>query len=68
MAARPHLHPQYLTDQDGRRTAVVLRVEEFENLLEDLDDLAVCAERRGERTVPHEEVRAELNGDGILPD
>ena len=68
MVARPQLHPQYITDSDGQRKAVILPVEEFEELLEDLDDLAVAAERREAPTIPHREAKAELRRDGYLPD
>lgn len=57
---------QYLTDEHGDRTAVVLPISDYEKLLEDLDDLAVVAERRGEPVVAHEEFLAELKRDGIL--
>jgi hypothetical protein len=57
---------QYLTDEQGERTAVVLPLEEYEKLLEDLDDLAVIAERRNEPTIPHEQFVAELKRDGII--
>ena len=57
---------KYLTDEKGERTAVVLPLPEYEKLLEDLDDLAVIAERRGEPTVPHEEFIADLKRDGLL--
>jgi hypothetical protein len=57
----PDLHPQYVTDCEGRKTAVILSIEEYHELLEDLADLAVIAERRGETTVPHYRVVAELN-------
>jgi len=40
---------QYLTDDRGERTAVLLSISAYEKLLEDLDDLAVVAERRDER-------------------
>ena len=39
---------QYLTDEDGKKTAVVLPMTEYEKLLEDLDDLRAIAERREE--------------------
>ncbi len=45
---------QYLTDDRGERTAVLLSISAYEKLLEDLDDLAVVAERRDEPTIPHE--------------
>jgi hypothetical protein len=57
---------QYLTDDRGERTAVVLPISEYEKLLEDLDDLAVIAERRGEPVVSHEQFIAELKRDGVL--
>ncbi|HAK94382.1 MAG TPA: hypothetical protein DCM87_05125 [Planctomycetes bacterium] len=66
MATRPELHPEYITDAEGRRKAVVLPVEEFEQLLEDLEDLAVAAERRDETCIPHSAVKAELKRDGLL--
>ena len=52
------LHVQYITDDVGQRTAVILPIDDFEELLEDLDDLAVLAERRDEPTVSHEAVLA----------
>ena len=60
------LHPQYITDEHGERVSVVLPIAEFSELLEDLDDLAVVAERRGEPTVTMEEMEAGLKADGLL--
>jgi len=57
---------QYLTDERGERTAVVLPISEYEKLLEDLEDLAVVAERSEEPSLTHEEFIAELKRDGIL--
>jgi len=57
---------QHLTDETGKKTAVVLPITEYEKLLEDLDDLAAVAERREEPTIPHEEFKAELKRDGIV--
>jgi hypothetical protein len=62
------LQAQYITDEKGKKTAVILPIEEFEELLEDLQDLAVLAERRDEPTIPHEEVVARLKRDGYLQD
>lgn len=59
---------QYVTNQAGEKTAVILPIEEYEELLEDLDDLALAAERRAEPTVSHDELLAELKRDGILSD
>jgi PHD/YefM family antitoxin component YafN of YafNO toxin-antitoxin module len=57
---------QYVTDSDGNKEAVILSMAEWEELQEDLDDLAIVAERRGEPTISHEEVTAELKRDGLL--
>ena len=56
----------YLTDQTGQKTAVVLPISEYEKLIEDLEDLAVVAERRDEPTISHEQFKAELKRDGLL--
>ena len=57
---------QYLTDDHGERTAVVLPINDYEKLLEDLDDLAVVAERRDEPVIPHDQFIADLKRDGTL--
>lgn len=60
------LHPQYLTDADGARVAVVLPLAEFEALMEDIEDLAALAVRRDEDCIPFEDVKAGLHADGLL--
>jgi PHD/YefM family antitoxin component YafN of YafNO toxin-antitoxin module len=60
------LQAQYVTDENGKKTAVILPIEEFEELLEDLEDLAVLAERREEPTISFDEVMERLKRDGFL--
>lgn len=62
------IKPEYITDPDGKRKAVILSIEEYEELLEDLEDLAVLAERREEPTISHEDLVADLKRNGYLPD
>jgi hypothetical protein len=57
---------QYIVNEKGQRTAVVLKIEEFEELLEDLNDLAIVAERRDESTIEFEDLKSRLNADGLL--
>ena len=57
---------KYITDDRGERTGVVLSIADYEKLVEDLEDLAVVAERREESTIPHEQFVSELKRDGIL--
>jgi hypothetical protein len=56
---------QYITNQKGKKTAVVLPIADYEKLLEDLDDLAVIADRHDEPTIPHDQFKAELKRDGV---
>jgi len=57
---------RYIVDEKGKRTAVVLPLKEYEELLEDLHDLAIVAERRDEPTVSFEELKEKLKADGLL--
>ncbi len=57
---------QYLTDDRGERTAVVLPISDYEKFLEDLDDLAAVAERLDEPVIPHDQFIAELKREETL--
>jgi PHD/YefM family antitoxin component YafN of YafNO toxin-antitoxin module len=57
-----NLSLQYVVNPSGERVAVIVPIEEFEELLEDLEDLAAAAERRDEPTIAHQEV---LDGLGL---
>jgi PHD/YefM family antitoxin component YafN of YafNO toxin-antitoxin module len=57
---------QFLTDQTGKRVAVVLPVEDFDELMEDVSDLAAVAERRNEERTSLEQVKENLIADGLL--
>ena len=60
------LNPQYITNERGEKTAVILPINTFEELLEDMVDLAVIAERRDEPTISHEQLIEELKQDGLI--
>jgi PHD/YefM family antitoxin component YafN of YafNO toxin-antitoxin module len=68
MQPMPTIKPQYITDADGRKKGVILSIEEYEELMEDIEDLAVLVERREEPTISHEELVADLKRNGYLPD
>lgn len=57
---------QFVIDEKGKKTGVILPIEEYKELLEDLHDLAVIAERRGEHTISFEEIKERLRKDGLL--
>ena len=60
------INPEYITDEKGHKKAVILPIDNYNELLEDLEDLAVIAERRDEGTVSHEAVLKELRTDGLI--
>jgi hypothetical protein len=60
------LHPQYVTNDAGEKTSVILPISEFEELLESIEDLAVVAEWREEPTIAHEELLAERKQGGLI--
>ncbi|MCF8080211.1 MAG: hypothetical protein K9K88_13110 [Desulfobacterales bacterium] len=60
------LNPQFITNEAGEKISVVLPISKFHELLEDIGDLAVVAERREEPTISHEELLAELKRDGLI--
>ena len=47
---------QFVVNEKGKKTAVILPIKEYEDLLEDLGHLAIIAERRNEPTEPLEVV------------
>ena len=58
--------PQYLVDESGHRTAVVIPVDDYEGLLEDIHDLAVIAERKDEPSTSFDEIKKKLISDGLI--
>ena len=65
MSSVEKLHPQFVVDEKGFKKAVLLPVEEYEELLEDLSDLSIAAERRDEETISHEQLLKEFNNNRI---
>ena len=60
------LEPQFVTNDKGNKVAVLLPIDKFQELIEDIEDLAAVAERREEPTISHEQVVEELKRDGLL--
>jgi hypothetical protein len=57
---------QYVTDDRGRKQSVILPVEAYEEMLEDIQDLVVVAERRKEKSVSLDEMKKRLKRDGVI--
>jgi hypothetical protein len=60
--------PQFLTDDQGQRVAVVIPIADYEDLMEDVADLAAVAERRDEERISFAELKKQLVADGLLAD
>jgi len=60
------LNVKYVTNTFGEKTEVILPIGDFENLLEDLEDLALAAERKDEPTIEFEKLKDELKKDDLL--
>ena len=58
---------QFLTDEAGRKIAVVVPVDDYNELMDDVSDLAAVAERRSEDRLSLDEVKRRLVSDGLLP-
>ena len=61
MSGVESFNADYITDEHGNKKAVILSLEDYQTLLEDLDDLGVIAERRDEETVAHMQLLKELD-------
>jgi hypothetical protein len=57
---------QYITDADGHKTGVILSIEEYEEILEDLHLGRVARESRAEPRRPFTEVVEEMRADGEI--
>ncbi|HVF67135.1 MAG TPA: hypothetical protein VM914_05710 [Pyrinomonadaceae bacterium] len=57
---------QFVTDTDGRKVAVLLDLEEWGELWEDIYDGMLAQERADEPSKPLEEFEEELRAEGLL--
>lgn len=54
------MHEQYITDQKGNKNAIILPIEEYNELIEDIHDLAVIAERKNQETISFDDIKKRL--------
>ncbi len=60
------IKPKFITDKDGNKVEVILPIEVYKQLLEDIEDLAVRADRIDDGIITHEELLEDLKADGII--
>ena len=56
----------YIIDKNGRKKAVILDIVEYEELLEDIESLALIADTRDEPKISFEEIKTRLRASGRL--
>jgi len=61
-----NVQEQFIVDMRGKKTGIILPLNRYQRLMEDLHDLAVVAERRAEKSVSLQEMKRRLKKDGIL--
>jgi len=61
-----NLTPNYVMNPQGERIAVMLSMDVYQELLEDLEDMAAIIERQDEPLIDHEVVVARLKANGLL--
>ncbi len=57
---------QFVVDEKGKKTGVIVPVKQYQKLIEDLHDLSIVAERREDDTISFDELKSRLSKDGIL--
>jgi PHD/YefM family antitoxin component YafN of YafNO toxin-antitoxin module len=57
---------QYIVDANGNKTAVILDIALYEQMLEDIHDLAVVAERRSQQPISLADMKKRLSLNGTL--
>ena len=60
------MNTQFIIDESGMKTAVILPVGQYEELLEDIHDLAVIAERKDEPATNYDDLVKRLKADGLI--
>ena len=58
---------EFVINEKGEKTKVVLPFKMYERMLEDLHDLSIIAERRGGETVSLDELQARMSSYATLP-
>ncbi len=56
----PALNEKFIVDNKGKKSAVILPIEQYNNLMEDIHDLTKIAERKSDDTISLKELRKKL--------
>jgi hypothetical protein len=59
---------RYITNEKGQKTDLIINLKEHGEIVEDILDALTAEERKGEDTMPFEELMAQLKSEGRLDD
>jgi len=57
---------EYIIDKKGRKKSVILDIDEYEELLEDIESLALIADTKDEPKISFEKIKKRLKANGRL--
>jgi hypothetical protein len=57
---------KFIVNDAGKKVSVIMSYRKYRQLMEDLHDLSIVAERRDEESIPFEEFEKQLELDGRL--
>ena len=57
---------EYVISEEGKKRAVLIPWNEYRELIEELHDLRIIAERKEEETISLDELKKRLKRDGLL--
>jgi PHD/YefM family antitoxin component YafN of YafNO toxin-antitoxin module len=57
---------EYIVGEHGEKKAIIIPLESYEELMEDLHDLKIIAERKHEGEISLKDLKKRLSEDGIL--
>ncbi len=57
---------EYVVGENGEKKAIILPIEDYEGLIEEIHDLKVIAERKGEEDISLADFKKRLKKDGVL--
>jgi len=66
MNTMKNIEKKFILDEKGVKSAVIVPIEKYEELLEDIHDLALVAERRAEQTISFSNLKKKLKRNGLL--
>jgi len=56
--------PKFIVDENGKKVSVILSIDEYNELLEDIHDLKVVIERHKEETLSFDELKDSIRHHG----